>query len=115
MATATKTKAPVKIVSESDRNKELETSLSQAAAENAALQHRITQLAGFETEVRSLRESRASTGAQIASLTLERDNAVRAASQAQAAALNASASAGIDAKIVGHAQALAAAVKGLIS
>lgn len=104
----------VPVITEGDALDQLQIQLTQAAAENEALQNRIKQLAGFQQEVQSSRQSIVDLTAKLSSAIQDKDAAVRAASAARNDATNASVAASVDAEKVGHADALAKAIKGLI-
>lgn len=89
--------------------------ITQLNARIAVSDERIRELAGYQAEVRDLRDSVASLTDQLETVSKERDQAVRDAAQAQAAASSATASASTDQAHVGYAQQLAQAVKGLLS
>lgn len=90
---------------------QLRAEKDQAVRENEALQHRITQLASFETEVRDLRTQVTDKDAAIAEALQARDDAVRDAATARNVATNATSQAGSDASVVAAAQGLVAALK----
>lgn len=110
---ATSTKGSASVVTDHDRVETLQDQLTQAAAQNEALQHRISQLAGFETEVRALRESQGKLTLDLKATADERDAAVKAAAAARAQAQDAISAAAQVAEKVAHAAALSAALKGL--
>lgn len=112
VAVASVSKIPV--ITEGDALDHLQGQLTQAAAENEALQNRIKQLAGFQQEVQEHRQTIVSLTAKLSDALQEKDAAVRVAAAAHNEATNATTSASVDAEKVGHAEALAKAIKGLI-
>lgn len=102
-----------KTLSADERLAEAEATAASASESATILQRRNAELAGYEGEARSLRDTVASLQAKLDQATSERDSAVRDAAVARADALSASQSAAAVGAKVAAAESLARSIKEL--